>query len=309
MIFMQTNSSHPGKYAAPRRRRRRRRSYRVLYVLNFALLILAAVCTLSHLGRHASAQATEDAPYTTGPRDTSPPVISGVHDFVIYAGDAVSYLSGVRAQDDLDPAPELTVDSSAADLSTPGSYTVTYTAMDEAGNRATATAALTVLEKREGYTDLDTIHTAVDDVLYKILNVGMSPREQVEAIYRWAHSSLSYGGHSDRTDWRQTGYRMLLDRRGDCYGYFAVTKLMFERLGIPNLDVVKVRNFEEDSDHFWSLVSVDGGETYYHFDATPRIGQTESFCLVTDAFLDAYSAEHKNCFNRDTSLYPATPEE
>jgi len=33
------------------------------------------------------------------------------------------------------------------------------------------------------------------------------------------------------------------------------------------------------------------------------------FILVTDKYMDNYSAKHRNCFNRDKSLYPATPEE
>ncbi len=40
----------------------------------------------------------------------------------------------------------------------------------------------------------------------------------------------------------------------------------------------------------------------------PRKGEGDDFCLVTDAFLDAYSASHNNCHNRDKTLYPATPE-
>jgi hypothetical protein len=51
----------------------------------------------------------------------------------------------------------------------------------------------------------------------------------------------------------------------------------------------------------------DGGKTYYHFDATPRKGSGDDFCLVTDAFLDAYSNSHGKCHNRNKSLYPATP--
>ena len=86
--------------------------------------------------------------------------------------------------------------------------------------------------------------------------------------------------------------------------YIAEFEAMF-----PNIDVQKVRNFDDDSDHFWSLVSIDGGEHYYHFDATPRSGSGDSFCLVTDAFLNAYSGDHKGSHNRDESLYPATPEE
>ena len=84
---------------------------------------------------------------------------------------------------------------------------------------------------------------------------------------------------------------------------------MLERLGFVNIDVVKVPNYEGDSRHYWSLVSLDGGKTYYHLDTTPRKGEGDDFCLVTDAFMDNYSAAHGNCFNRDKTLYPATPEE
>ena len=89
----------------------------------------------------------------------------------------------------------------------------------------------------------------------------MTVQEQVEAIYYWAKGAFTYSGHSDRTDWRQTAYNMLTNGRGDCYGYFAATKLLFEELGIPNIDVQKVKNSSDDSDHFWSLVSIDGGLT------------------------------------------------
>ena len=106
----------------------------------------------------------------------------------------------------------------------------------------------------------------------------------------------------------QGAYVMMTDGQGDCFNYYAVTKLLLERCGIPNIDVRKVRNNETDSDHYWSLVSIDGGSTYYHLDTTPRVGDGDDFCLVTDAFLDAYSDTHGKCHNRDKALYPKTPE-
>ena len=248
-------------------------------------------------------------PSSTGPLDVQPPQIYGLTDKLIYAGDTVSYLSGVTVADDRDPEPRLEVDSHEADLSRPGTYTVTYTASDAAGNLNTATATVTVLPKEPGYTDLDTIYALADSQLAIILDGTVGTREQVEGIYNWARTDIRYAGHSDRTDWRQTAYNVILSGEGDCFGFFAATKLLFERLGIPNIDVQKVRNYDDDSDHFWSLVSIDGGENYYHFDATPRYGTGDDFCLVTDAFLDDYSAKNKGSHNRDTSLYPQTPEE
>ena len=252
------------------------------------------------------ALSTEPPVQSTGPKDSQPPQIYGIQDFIVYQGDPVSYLSGVTVMDDLDPEPQLDVDTREVDLSKPGTYTVTYTASDTSGNLATACASITVLKKEEGYADLETIYTLADELLAIILEGTTDTRQQVEAIYNWARTDIRYAGHSDRADWRQTAYNVIRSGEGDCFGYFAATKLMFERLGIPNIDVQKVRNYEEDSDHFWSLVSVDGNH-YYHFDATPRYGDGDDFCLVTDAFLDAYSEQHKGSHNRDKSLYPQTP--
>lgn len=241
------------------------------------------------------------------PIDTTAPVFSGIHDFTVYQGSTVAYLGGVSAVDDTDPSPGITVDSSAVDLSSPGAYEVVYTATDAAGNLSRASATVTVLEKQEGYVELDTIYAAADAKLAEIIRENATVKQQIHDVYAWARINLGYGGHSDRTDWRQTAYTMLTGSQGDCFGFFAVTKLLFERLEIPNIDVQKVKNAEDDTDHFWSLVSLDGGETWYHFDATPRYGDGDDFCLVTDAFIDAYSDSHDGSHNRDKTLYPATP--
>ena len=240
-------------------------------------------------------------------RDKNAPVLFGVHNFTVYQGDTISYMSGIAATDDTDKNPTITVDSSSVDLSRPGEYTVTYTATDASGNTSQENATVTVMEKQEGFVDLDTIYAAADAKLDEIIRDNATIKQQVHDVYAWARIYLSYGGHSDRTDWCQAAYVMLTEGKGDCYGYWAVTKLLFERLEIPNIDVRKVKNSSDDTDHFWSLVSLDGGDTWYHFDSTPRAGEGDDFCLVTDAFIDAYSDSHKGSHNRDKSLYPKTP--
>lgn len=283
--------------APPTERRRRRKRKNILSHIPSALFlvgVLMAGCSLISSARG-------------GQTDTEAPSLSGVTDLTVYAGDAISYRSGITVTDDTDPEPQLYVDSTQVDLSTPGVYIVTYTAADSSGNQASQSTTVTVLPVKQSGTDA--LHAAAEKLLSYILLDNMTTREQVEAIYRWAHNDLRYSGHMDKSDWERAAYTMLTEGCGDCYGYFSVTKLLFDMLNIPNIDVQKVRNHETDSDHYWSLVSVDGGKTYYHFDATPRIGQVEDFCLVTDEFLDAYSQENKNSHNRDKSLYPATPEE
>lgn len=293
-------------YPAAHRKRRRKRKNGLLLASRILILVLAAAL-FAVVGKAFADDIQENNRIEL--RDTEPPEISGVSDFTIYEGDTIAYRGGIVVTDDSDPQPVLTVDSSQVDLNSAGTYTVTYTAADTSGNQSIVQATVTVLSKAEGYVDLDTIYSAADALLDEIIRENATVTQQVHDIYAWARLNLSYGGSSDRADWRQAAYIMLTEGKGDCYGFFAVTKLLFERLGIPNIDVLKVRNSADDNDHFWSLVSVDGGKSYYHFDATPRVGDGDNFCLVTDAFLDTYSAEHGNCHNRDKSLYPATPEE
>ncbi len=239
--------------------------------------------------------------------DQEAPVIAGAHALTVYLGDAVSYKSGVTVTDNLDPNPTLEVDSSKVDLSTIGSYDVTYTAIDHAQNKTTTTVKLTVQKKPENYVEPEVIYARVDAILDKFITDDMTDREKVEAVYVWTHRGdhLIYGTAPDRTDYLQTAYEFLDVKKGDCFWFFAIQKLMLERLNIPTIDVKKVKNFPEDSNHYWLMVSIDGGKTYYHYDNV----WSRYLCLVTDAKLNAFSKSCKNCFNRDESLYPATPKE
>ena len=316
----------PCSQPCPRRRRRRRRKPHIF--LNTALcltfaaaLILAGVAcwrglqllwsgieqALDALGHRDSVISLFDTPEESTSADREAPVLSGVQNITVYQGDTIMYMQGISATDVTDANPTITVDNQCVDLSRPGEYPITYTAADASGNESQASALVTVLEKREDYAELSTIYAAADAKLEEIIRENATLQQKVHDIYAWARLNLSYGGHSDRADWRQTAYKMLTDGRGDCFGYYAVTKLLFERLGIPNIDVQKVKNFPEDSDHFWSLLSLDEGVTWYHFDATPRYGDGDDFCLVTDAFLDAYSQAHDGSHNRDHTRYPETP--
>ena len=242
--------------------------------------------------------------------DTTPPEISGVKNLTAHVGGTINYRKNITVTDDYDQNPKLTVDSKDVDISKEGKYTVKYTATDFAGNFITKTATVTVSDAdAENEEKKAEAVKLADKVISSIIKDDMTLKQKVKAIYNWARGNIGYSGKSDKSDYKVEAYNTLKNRSGDCFSYFAVTKLMFERLDIPNIDVVKVKNFETDSRHYWSLVSIDGGKNYYHFDATPRKGEGDDFCLVTDAFLDAYSNAHNKCHNRDKSLYPKTPTE
>lgn len=240
-------------------------------------------------------------------KDTQAPTILGVQDIIAYAGGTVAYRSGITVSDDYDENVTLTLDSSGVDLSTVGTYKVIYSATDASGNTATKEATVTVMEKQAGYVEPEVIYARVDAILEQFITDDMTDREKVEAVYVWTHRGdhLIYGSAPDRTDWLQTAYEFLDRKKGDCYWFYAIQKLMLQRLNIPTIDVKKVKNFEKDSNHYWLLVSIDGGESYYHFDNV----WSRQLCLVTDKTLNKFSKAVNNCFNRDESLYPATPTE
>ena len=161
------------------------------------------------------------------------------------------------------------------------------------------------------YVDISEINAAADRVLATIIYDGMTTKEQVRAIYNWVHDSCWYVSTADKTDWQQEAYKMLTDHYSDCFGYYAVCRLMFERLGIPNLTIQRTPNTDRPSTHYWSMISLDGGETYYHFDSCPHdpaFGNLDS-CFMTDKIVQEYTAIRPGYYYYDASQYPATPEE
>ena len=238
--------------------------------------------------------------------DNTPPVIYGATDRSLCVGGTIAYRQGVLLTDDTDDSPKLSVDSSGVDLSTPGIYPLVYSATDAAGNVATVEVTVTVHEKLYYFVDEEVIWAKADEIIAEIITEDMTQEEQVWAIYYWIRANYSFNGWADKVDWKQNAYDMIRTGKSDCYGFFALSKLLFERLGIPNVDVERVRTWEHNGNHYWSVVSVDGGKTWYHYDSTPFLAG-DVMCLVTDATLDEFSARNWNCYNRDRSTYPATP--
>lgn len=80
--------------------------------------------------------------------DLVPPTFAGQHNFTYTIGISATpdYLTGVSANDtiDGDVTASITVDTSAVDLTTPGTYNIVYTATDESGNESTTTVTITV---------------------------------------------------------------------------------------------------------------------------------------------------------------------
>ena len=232
--------------------------------------------------------------------DDEAPVITGTSNKTVTKGGTISYRQGVTVTDNLDENPTLQIDNSAVDLNKVGKYTVTYTATDKSGNTATKTITVSVIEKdtssKPEVTE-ESVRSMALKVLNSITNDSMSQMEVAFAIYKWANTSISYTGSSDKSSWVVGAYQAFTKKSGDCYNYFAAAKALFEVAGIQNVDVVK-----SVTTHYWSLINL--GDGWYHVDTTPRKGDGDLFFMVTDAELEAYSVKHNNCHIFDPNAYP-----
>ena len=241
--------------------------------------------------------------------DTIDPVIQVVPyvDHLVYLEDTIPYKSYVTFSDDKTAAEDLilTVDRSQVDISKAGTYPVTYTVKDEAGNEASVTIQLTIKAKPTGYVEPDVAYGYAKQVLSQITTEGMSKAEIAAAIYNYVKFNISYSGSSDKNrGWAAGAVDGFTKHAGDCYTYYATAKALFDVAGIPNIDVVKVKTPQtSQSAHYWSLIDI--GDGWYHVDCTPRAANyTDSFFLYTDEEMLAYSRKNKNCFNFDLDAYP-----
>lgn len=205
---------------------------------------------------------------TVYPSDTEPPVIEGARDLTVAMGGSVSYREGVTVSDNADEMVRLMIDAGQVNTAQPGTYPVTYSAQDVRGNRTSVTVMVTVEKAEEPAEDgitREELNEKADEILARILTPGMTQREQARAIYDYVYSHITYVGTSDKSGWMKGAYVGFTQRRGDCFNYFACSKALLTRAGIPNIDLERVGGL---SDHYWQLVNT--GDGWYHFDACPH---------------------------------------
>ena len=256
------------------------------------------------------------------PADREPPVIAGAQDLTVPAGGSISYRNGVTVTDDTDASVALQVDASQVDLAVPGTYPVVYSAVDSRGNEATVTITVTVVEPEAAgdLTDIlqqagsaalsdvtsEDVYALASRILASITSPSMSQRDKARAIFDYVHGAIRYVGTSEKLDWLLGAYVGLTQGRGDCFNYFAASKLLLTQAGIPNIDLERVGG---NTDHYWQLVNV--GDGYYHFDACPHPNEYPITCfLLTEAEVRDYTERcesvRKNYYVYDYASCPVT---
>lgn len=98
----------------------------------------------------AGNKTTAPALITVEAYDKEAPSISGLGDLRVPVGEGADLSYGVSVKDDKDENPSLTIDNSAVDFYTCGTYEAVYVARDEYGNETRRTRTITVYEKKNG---------------------------------------------------------------------------------------------------------------------------------------------------------------
>ena len=240
--------------------------------------------------------------------DGEPPEFSGVSDMKTIAGIPVYYQRGVKA---IDGGVEVQVEVTEPEdfsIRKPGTYEITYTAQDMAGNVAEKTAKLTVLP---AITDVEKLSSEdvfrIGDYIIESLKKDNNFKDKkafARAIYTYVQSHMFYSDNKDILDWQHAAVIAIYNGYGDCRNYYAFSRLLLSCAEIENMTVEKEKTADWQNAHYWNLVKINGA--WYHFDTTPRFDVSDFF-MWTDAQMDAYSARNQDCFNRDKSLYPPTP--
>ena len=282
-----------------------RNKLRILRI-TFLIFVLAALLVAAMLGKAVESirEASGSVQIEEPPKDTEPPVISA-SDFEITEGDTVSYKKHIAVTDNMDEDPLIEIDNSGVDSEMPGQYEVTYTVSDHSGNTAVAKVTLTVKEKIYSFDENaeEWLSHEAQLILKEITTEDMNDMQKGYAIYRWTKRHIAYSDSSDKTDYRIGARDGLLKRRGDCYTYFAVSKVLLQEAGIQNIDMVKLRVSKRESRHYWSLINVGTG--WYHFDCTQYRYPKDNFYMITDKELKKWDKRYyKNAHRYDPKGLP-----
>ncbi len=240
--------------------------------------------------------------------DNQPPEMEVSPLIVCEVGGTVLYKPYVTLSDNCIGKLSFSVDESGLDLSVAGDCDVYVTGRDGVGNM-TKKQKVTV-RVVESY-DEEKLDGLLSELAEEIDPDGKSREKICRDVYKLVRDMLVYTGDSQKGDVNRAAYQAILGGGGDCYSYFALSKLLLERCGIETVDIRRADGYTEDT-HYWSLVNigVDGKDAWYHFDATELKSDRydHSGCLLTDKQVNAYSRARANFYVYDKKGLPEVSE-
>lgn len=209
--------------------------------------------------------------------DIKAPVFSGLKDITTAKHDAPDYTKGVTAQDNWDGKVEFTYDDSKVDLTKAGTYYVTYTAVDKAGNKETSRRKVVVNHDAEDTT-----------ALVKEIAAGLS--SDPEAIRDYVRTSIKYSRDWGGDDPVWYGFK---NKKGNCYVHALCLQRLLSQKGYTTKLI-----WVTDKSHYWLLINLNGA--WKHIDATPSNTHSRYSLMNDQQRLETLSGR-----KWDTTQWPA----
>ena len=235
--------------------------------------------------------------------DRTAPVLTGVKDIEFSMDDEEpDFFDGVEATDDYDEDPVILIDDTKVDYENPGTYIVKYMAIDKAGNSTYRQAELKLTKSTKPASQTTATVSGGEDLsgggsggsggsgagtkekaqqlARKVLS-GLWGKDDVATarnIFNWVHSHIYYAHVPGRPSYAKACYRGFSRRSGDCYVYYACSKMLLDLAGIPNMMVRRYPVY--GSNHYWNLVKLNG--QWYHCDATVFKHRRTIYFMCTD---------------------------
>lgn len=236
--------------------------------------------------------------------DNQPPEMDVSPLIVCEVGGTVIYKPYVTLSDNCIGKLSFSVDESGLDLSSAGDYDVYFTGRDGVGNM---TERQRVTVRVVDAYDEKVLGDLLEELVDEIDPEGKSAEKICRDVYKLVRDMLIYTGDSQKGDIDRAAYSAILGGGGDCYSYFALSKLLLGRCGIETLDIERAEGYTEGT-HYWSLVNigVEGKDAWYHFDATELQSDRydHSGCLLTEKQINAYSRARDHFYVYDKNGYP-----
>ena len=188
-------------------------------------------------------------------QDKSPPTFKGLNNLEVSKNSNNDYKKGVSATDNVDGSVDFSVDTSSLDLTTAGTYYITYTASDKKGNTASKKRTILVL-----HDSSDTNRVATE--------FANSIGNDIPTIVNEVRNRIKYADNWYKNDPVWYG---ITEKRGNCYVHAKVLEAVLNKKGITNKLI-----WNREQKHYWNLVYTNG--VWRHVDSTPR----NNYILLTD---------------------------
>ena len=192
-------------------------------------------------------------------RDTTGPAISGLSAMQVQKHSNPDFMKGVSAYDAKDGAVTVTCDASRADLTKAGTYYITYTAVDNSGNKTTSRRKITVEHDWE-------------DTAALVSSIAAKLSSDPEKIRDYVRNSIGYSSSWGGSDPVWYGFK---NKSGNCYVHALCLQALLREKGYTTKLI-----WVTDKSHYWNLIYING--VWRHIDATPGSRHTK-YSLMTDA--------------------------